>query len=286
MKISNIEILRYLKNKYNKEISVSEINQLLIYVNGYKDYTELVINYKNPCKSPLKLKKLVNRIENGEPIQYVLNSAQFLDLDIYCDKGVLIPRPETEGLTKYVEQFINILNLNKETIVDCCTGTGCIGLYLKYKFNDSNVILIDKYSKPLKVCNINKERFNLDVKILKGDKINPLIKNNIKCDIFISNPPYIKNVSEIDKKVIKNEPMNALFAKNGIDFYKTFFKKHKMFLNEKYLMAFEMNYDQKDEIQKLVDKYFKNEKINLYFLRDIYNKDRYVFIFGGYDEIL
>ena len=214
------------KNK-NLEISDNEIFLLIEKVNNYQNYTNLVLNFDKNLANINYFNELKERLFNGEPIQYILNSAPFVDLDIYVDNRVLIPRVETEELVTKTRYFIEKLELEHKVIGDMCTGSGCIALFMKNSFKDSSVFASDISKDALEVANKNAKDLELDIIFLKGDKTKPFVNQNIKFDIFISNPPYVQNKNDIEEKVKKNEPMNAIYSEDGVAFYRDVFQNYK-----------------------------------------------------------
>lgn len=270
---------------YFKEhrVNDAELYQLLIQANGFNDYTELVDNFDNEIKNFDLFERNIKRINSGEPIQYVIGKTNFLDIDIFINHNVLIPRPETEGLALLVKEYILNFELKKDIIADVCTGSGCIALFLKKYFHNSIVYGSDKFEDPLIVASRNKELLDIDINLIKGSRLQPFIENNIKLDVLVSNPPYVENVKDIDDNVLRYEPMTAVFSVDGLHFYDSYFRHYKECMNEQFFMAFEINYDQKKPLIKLINKYFEIEKTQYVFKKDIYGKDRYLFIFGGYN---
>ena len=268
------------KNK-NLEISDNEIFLLIEKVNNYQNYTNLVLNFDKNLANINYFNELKERLFNGEPIQYILNSAPFVDLDIYVDNRVLIPRVETEELVTKTRYFIEKLELEHKVIGDMCTGSGCIALFMKNSFKDSSVFASDISKDALEVANKNAKDLELDIIFLKGDKTKPFVNQNIKFDIFISNPPYVQNKNDIEEKVKKNEPMNAIYSEDGVAFYRDVFQNYKKFMNNKFMMAFEINYDQEHQLTELVEEYFPGDKKYM-FLKDIYGLTRFLFILKGY----
>ena len=268
------------KNK-NLEISDNEIFLLIEKVNNYQNYTNLVLNFDKNLANLNYFNELKERLFNGEPIQYILNSAPFVDLDIFVDNRVLIPRVETEELVTKTRYFIEKLELEHKVIGDMCTGSGCIALFMKNSFKDSSVFASDISKDALEVANKNAKDLELDIIFLKGDKTKPFANQNIKFDIFISNPPYVQNKNDIEEKVKKNEPMNAIYSEDGVAFYRDVFQNYKKFMNNKFMMAFEINYDQEHQLTELVEEYFPGEKKYM-FLKDIYGLTRFLFILKGY----
>ena len=252
MDFTNREVyLESLKDIKEHKINVqpSLIYQLLIKVNEFENFTSLIVNFDSKIKDIDKFNQLFNRLKNGEPFEYVVNEASFVSLMLYVDNNVLIPRVETEGLMNIVNKIIDDNKLNDSTIIDMCTGSGCIGLYMKYTHRNSRVIVSD----------ISKEAYtgdgvHINSSFLDGlNKEESIEKNHIKCDIFLSNPPYVERKEDIFDEVKKYEPMNAVFVENNDTFYEECFKHYKEVMNDKFLMAFEINYDQKERLTKLMN---------------------------------
>ncbi|MFA6667147.1 MAG: peptide chain release factor N(5)-glutamine methyltransferase [Bacilli bacterium] len=260
----------------------TEIYELLINANGFKDYTELVSNFDAEIKNKPLYTRNLTRLYDGEPLQYVLGVASFVGLDIKINHNVLIPRPETEGLALLVKEYIVQYNLNHETMADVCTGSGCIALYLKSQFKDSTIYASDKYEDPLLVAKRNKENLGLNIILLKGSRLQPFEEKNIMIDVLVSNPPYVEKIKEIDDNVLRYEPLNAIYSLDGLHFYDSYFRHYKDVMGEKFFMAFEINYDQKGKLTKLIKQYFDLNNTQYIFKRDIYGKERYLLIFGGY----
>ncbi len=279
MEISNREIYFQYKDKefFNNTI----ISELLIFCNGFKDFSELVINFDNNIKDYDKFLELSKRIEEGVPLQYVLGFTFFLDMKIKVNNNVLIPRSETSELCKNIELFINKNKLKHDNIGDICTGSGCIGLYFKKSYPSSNVYCTDISKSALEIAKENSKSLNLDINLMEGNIVDPLIEKNIKLDVLISNPPYVENIDDIEDIVKNNEPMNAIYSKDGTYFYEEIFKKHNEITTDKALLGFEINYDQEEKLTELIKKYFK---IGTYyfFSKDYYEKTRFLIIYKGF----
>ena len=286
MDFTNREVyLESLKDIKEHKINVqpSLIYQLLIKVNEFENFTSLIVNFDSKIKDIDKFNQLFNRLKNGEPFEYVVNEASFVSLMLYVDNNVLIPRVETEGLMNIVNKIIDDNKLNDSTIIDMCTGSGCIGLYMKYTHRNSRVIVSDISKEALKIAKKNSENLGLEIEVLESDKLDVFLKNHIKCDIFLLFFLYVERKEDIFDEVKKYEPMNAVFVENNDTFYEECFKHYKEVMNDKFLMAFEINYDQKERLTNLIGKYFTNDDTKFLFLKDIFGKDRYLIILGGYD---
>ena len=180
----------------------------------------------------------IKRLEDGEPVQYIVGNVDFYGYFLDVDKRVLIPRRETEEL---VEEVIKRSKaFNNPVIVDVGTGSGAIAISLSKELN-IKIYASDISTDALEVAKYNVIKNNANVDFLNGDMLKPYIKNNVKVDIIVSNPPYIKEGEQIEDVVRNNEPHIALFAKNkGLEFYESILKDAKKILNDKFLIAFEI----------------------------------------------
>lgn len=256
----------------------------------HKDQTKLLLGTilnLNPLELSLYLdkeieeekvnffKECVDNIKNGIPIQYALKNVNFYGYNFYIDSRVLIPRFETEELVYNTNLFIEKYFNSNIKILDLCCGSGCIGLTLKKLNPNLDVTLSDISSYALEITKINKNNLDLDVTIIESDLFNNI---NNKFDVIISNPPYISKTDEVDEIVLKNEPHIALYAdNNGLFYYEKILSNCEKYLNNKYLIAFEIGFNQKDDVINLVNKYLKD--INIISKKDMQGKDRMIFIF-------
>lgn len=214
----------------------------------------------------------LHRLTLFEPIQYVCGQTEFFGLPIWVEKGVLIPRPETEELV----QEILIKKPENQQILDFCTGTGCIAIALKNNLKSCDVSACDYNTEILTVAINNAKLNNLEIFNFKYDI---LLKNDAfpdkMFDIFVSNPPYIcpKEKEAMFKNVLEWEPDEALFVadENPLMFYEEILVLSQQYLNENGFVFFEINESYSNEILELFKKYkFKNT----YCKKDLNNKWR------------
>jgi release factor glutamine methyltransferase len=214
------------------------------------------------------------RLENGEPVQYVVGNVSFYGYKINVNKNVLIPRFETEELVLNTIKYINKYFNKKINILEVGTGSGCISIALKKELNNVDIIATDISIDALKVAKENSKLNNVDIKFINTNIYDGI---NDKFDCIISNPPYIKYDEEIMDIVYNNEPHQALFAKeDGLYFYDRILKNSKNILNDKFLICFEIGETQADDIKKLANKYLNN--INIEIKKDMQNRNRMIFI--------
>ena len=262
---------------YGKSHCHSEHAKILLAELIGKNPLEL-LNHLNDIVSDEKIeiyKREIEALEKGIPIQYVLGTVNFFGNIFDIDKRVLIPRFETEELVEQTINYIQKYFTNPVDIVDLGCGSGVIGLTLEKKIPTKTVDLIDISEEALKVTHKNCEKLSSKANIIHNDFLDNIEK---KYDIIISNPPYIKTNEEIEDIVKKNEPEVALYAgDDGLDCYKKILKDIKKNMKEKCLIAFEIGYDQKNDIINLANKYLDNIKIEC--KKDLSGKDRMIFIF-------
>ena len=227
---------------------------------------EYLEKYGNPSKENIK------RLNNGEPVQYIVGNVSFYGNIIDVDKRVLIPRFETEELVENTIKYIKKYNYN--SIVDIGTGSGCIAITIKKIFPSMLVDAVDISKDALALAESNSIKNDTLMNFYEGNLLNPL---NKKYDIIISNPPYIAYDEEIMDIVKNNEPHLALYAdNNGLYYYEEILKNVYNYINKNGLIAFEIGYDQAEKIKQIVQKYLNNYNIEI--KKDMTGKDRMVFI--------
>lgn len=181
-----------------------------------------------------QLHSIMQRLQQAEPVQYILQEAWFYDIPFFVNKEVLIPRPETEELVDWVIK--DHLSIKPVSILDIGTGSGCIPIILKRKIPDAIVYACDISYAALEVAKENAKRYGVEISFFHLDILK---KENISglphVDIIISNPPYIplSNKESIHPNVLKYEPGIALFVEddNPHTFYKTIAQAGQQLLN-------------------------------------------------------
>ena len=234
------------------------------------------INYLEKYLPKNKLKEGIERLQNGEPVQYIVGNVNFYGNEIKVNKNVLIPRFETEELVEYTISYIKKMFKEKINIIDLGTGSGCIAITLKKKIN-SNVSAIDISKEALEVARENAKKNKVEINFIQNDMLDNISN---KFDVIISNPPYISKNEEIQDIVRKNEPSLALYADNeGLYYYEKIIKQAKKNLKEKFIIAFEIGYMQGDKIKKLAEQNYPKAEVVL--KKDLQGKDRFIFIINN-----
>lgn len=274
---SNREIYFQLLKKNNEYLNKSSIITLLMDANDFVDRMELYSHFNDEVKNYAKLRQNALKVEQGEPIQYVLGYAYFLGEQYKVNPDVLIPRQETEQLVIETTLYIKKLFNGEDDFIlgDVCTGSGCIAAAMKRQFKGSQVYASDISKEALEVAKKNTK--GLDIILLEGNTVDPFIEKDIKLDVLMCNPPYIDKVDTIDKQVYKYEPHLALLANPSTKFYEEIFKKMPMMMNQKHFLAtFEIGEDMDEAITNLVEKYFQEVRYKIG--KDMYGKSRFLYI--------
>lgn len=269
--------LKQLENEY---LTPSVIKYLLIDANNFNNFSQLILHFDNNCLNEEKLFDNAKKVINGYPYQYVLGHVDFLDINIDICPEVLIPRQESEQLCLIAKEYIdNYFKDEQIDILDLCSGSGCLSLYLKSKFYNSNVLGVDIKKRCVDLANQNIKKLSLNnIKYIQKD-IESFISNNTKkYDILICNPPYIKDKSSVDKQVLKYEPHDALFASPNYYFYELILSNYEKLFNDKFLIFFEIDEDLQQDLTNLINIYLK-DNCTFIFKKDLYNKTRFLIIY-------
>lgn len=188
------------------------------------DFTGLFLQRERVLvESELKfLENAISLRKSGVPVQYILGSWEFMNLNLKVGEGVLIPREDTAAL---VEMVLKNANYSKNfNLIDLCSGTGCVALALEKNLKNFNEIYALEYSeKAFGYLSENIKNLKSKVKAVKGSVFEDYkLFENDYFNCIVSNPPYIKtsDVKTLDREVLC-EPMMALDGgETGLDFYK------------------------------------------------------------------
>ncbi|WP_353653437.1 peptide chain release factor N(5)-glutamine methyltransferase [Listeria ilorinensis] len=223
----------------------------------------------------LQFEKDFARYLDGEPAQYILETAPFYGYDFYVDPRVLIPRPETEELVLLAENHLK--KQSAQNALDICTGSGIIAITLKKLFPKLPVTASDLSEKALQVAQKNAKALQADVCFKRMNLIDAFLETGEKFDLIIANPPYIaeSEKSEMSASVLAHEPSLALFAENeGLAIYQELIHKLPKIVMDNYWIAFEIGYTQGDAVKELFQKSFPQASVIVH--KDINQKNRMV----------
>lgn len=234
-----------------------------------------LFDYLEKYGDPNKIEEQVKEVLNGVPIQYVVGNVDFYHANLEVNDSVLIPRFETEELCDKVIHILKTWHQDEFKIADIGTGSGCIAITMKQAFPKASVTGVDISLDALKVAKSNGIRNHVDILWQCGDLLQPL---EGKYDCIISNPPYIDEKDpEVMPQVRTYEPHLALFAEeDGYANYHKILTGVKPYLKERYLLAFEIGYQQKEHLEKFAKKLFPDAMVSVE--KDASGKDRFLFI--------
>lgn len=189
---------------------------------------EELITHGNNAITKSQTKKIyeIRDMRNTQriPLAYLLEEAPFWKLKFFVNSDVLIPRPETELLVKIVLDEIKNRKIHHPTILDLCTGSGCIAVALKTSLPSAKIYASDISKNALNVAGINARRYNADIEFVLGDYLDPFLGKTQSpiaipvmhgkppyFDVIVSNPPYV-SADDYTKLApeLYHEPKHAL----------------------------------------------------------------------------
>lgn len=209
------------------------------------------------------LNSFIKRRIEGEPLQYILEEWEFYSLPIKVGKGVLIPRQDTEALIDTaIEMFKKRNNI---TVIDLCSGSGCIGLALEKNLDVKEIVLAEKSEFAIKYLSENVKLNHSKAKILNGDVLDDSVIQGLpKADLIVSNPPYLSlyDMKNLQREV-QFEPESALFGgEDGLDFYRELARLYKSKLNLGGWLMFEIGINQETDVSDiLIANGYKNVRV-------------------------
>lgn len=197
----------------------------------------------------------LSQLKEERPLQYILGTAHFMDLELKVNEDVLIPRPETEELVQWIlddteSQKSEVRYQKSEvTILDIGTGSGCIAIALAKYLPQAKVYALDVSEEALEVAKENAKNNQVDITFIQQDILNPELALELgfelEFDLIVSNPPYVRELekSKIKKNVKEYEPHAALFVpdKDSLLFYRAIAQFSKRHLKKKGSLYLEIN---------------------------------------------
>jgi release factor glutamine methyltransferase len=240
--------------------ALSEAEMLVFHAVNMDRLDAYIDNPEIMSAGSAKVRRLLRRRIKGEPVQYIIGHIEFLDLTIRVGKGVLIPRPETELL---VEEAIKAARrqtsevrsktVKSLSLLDLCTGTGCIALALAKEFPAAEVYGTDLSKEAVAYAKKNAKANNIkNVSFSQGSLFEPV--KGKRFDIITANPPYIRRdeIETLQREIRDWEPVAALDGgMDGMDFYWAILSSAGGFLNIGGLIFLELGYDQAEEVHKI-----------------------------------
>jgi release factor glutamine methyltransferase len=268
----------YFKDRLQNQFSDSELKsmwkQMICKRFDWSDSEFLLAAANRLSESDLLyVRSFVKRLQSNEPFQYILGETTFCDLTILCDSRALIPRPETEELVAWISEQLGVIS-----IVDICSGSGCIALALKAKFPNAHVVGLDISEEANSLARTNAELNKQAVEFYEVDALDiksEFWKNMAGVDVIVSNPPYITDDEKVqmNQNVLDFEPHLALFVPNNtpIIFYDRISRLAFEKLNQNGFLFFELNPDYSAEVIEILNQI---GFINIELKKDLQGKSR------------
>jgi len=223
----------------------------------------------------LRFDQDLTRINNHEPIQYIVGKEEFFGRNFVVNPAVLIPRPETELLIHEIKKSVTQQNKRNLRILDIGTGSGCIAITLAFEIPDAEISAMDVSNEALACARKNASELSANVAFERVDILKEEINN--RYDLIVSNPPYIASSEKesMKRNVLDFEPHLALFVpeNDALLFYRVIGLKSKSVLMSGGSLWFEINENFGREVKYLLEEQgYKNVQIQ----KDLDNKDRIV----------
>jgi release factor glutamine methyltransferase len=237
---------------YLKNSKVPDPKALVLYAADF-DLSELVLKLDEEIPEEMfrKLEEVSQKVLSGLPLQYALRKAPFYGFWFQVDERVLIPRFDSEILVNEVLKAIP----EEETVsvLDLCTGSGCIGLCIKALRPESSAVLTDVSEDALSVAKENAARLSVQAEFIKSDLFSAV---DGVFDVIVSNPPYIRTeeIGTLDDEVKDHEPRLALDGgADGLKFYRRIAREAGKHLKNGGKIFLEIGYDEGASVSELLE---------------------------------
>lgn len=212
--ISDIQrhIIPMLGRLWPAEEAAALASSIILEYTGMNRGAQLAFGDRKPGKEQLeRIFAAAGRAAAGEPLQYILGYTIFCGQRIEVERGVLIPRPETEEMTAM------IISENPGftgTVTDLCTGTGCIAIALSAAFPEATVAAAENSCAALRTAARNIQLTGTSVQLIEADILSQAPETVPASDIIVSNPPYVRRseMKAMHRNVTEYEPHEALFV--------------------------------------------------------------------------
>lgn len=260
-----------------KNIEAPKLKARLLMQYIVKQTRQYIIVYDEKNLTPKQEKSYFEKVEKiiqGIPLQHITHQQEFMKMNFYVSKEVLIPRPDTEVL---VEEVIKIAKqINAKKILDLCTGSGAIAVSLAKYIEGSQITATDISHKALEIAEKNAKNNGVDKQIafLASDLWEEIPKE--KYDMIVSNPPYIrKEMIKSLQEEVQKEPEIALDGGwDGLDFYRKIIGQADEYLKYGGYLCLEIGYDQKIDVIDLIEQ--AEKYTDTYGKKDLYGNDRVI----------
>ncbi|MEG1758409.1 MAG: peptide chain release factor N(5)-glutamine methyltransferase [Oscillospiraceae bacterium] len=201
-----------------------------------------------------RFESLVSRRIGGEPLQYIRGRWPFCDFELAVGEGVLIPRPETEEVAQYAACVLERGDA-KGAVIDLCSGSGCIAIYLKRRLPQCSVTALELFAGAFSYLKKNTELLAPDIEIVRGDVFDYQQKiANGSLSMIVSNPPYVtaEEYGQNEEELCFEPTTAFLGGGDGLDFYRHIAKAYYPTLNDGGSLVFEIGCSQAEAVRGIL----------------------------------
>ncbi len=233
MVIENRELFSTIKKYIGSDFEAKELYKFILENNLYEKTEELCLKRKS-----------------GYPLQYLIGEWDFFGRTFKVGEGVLIPRADTETAIEVVLS----LPIEKKTITDLCSGSGCIAITLREE-TGAETYAVEKSEDAIKFLRENITLNNSEINLIEGDVLSEETKNKVPLsDIIISNPPYLtkEDMSVLQKEVTFEPTMALKGGDDGLYFYREITSLWKDKIRENGFIVYEIGMGQEEDVKQIL----------------------------------
>ena len=266
-------VLAQLQAEFDREAKTFT-DMLFQHYTGY-NRIDLNLNPQREMENAVvsQIQEAVANLLKHKPIQYILGETEFCGLRVKVNPSVLVPRQETEELATWVAAE----NPYTKNILDLCTGSGCIAVFLAHRLKNASLTAVDISPEALSVAEENAILNNVSIDFQRDDVLRWDFHLPKKFDVIVSNPPYVRQTErqQMHARILNYEPQLALFVDddNPLQFYTAIAKIGTKHLTENGKLYLEINEAYGKETTDLLRQH--NYK-NIVLRKDIHGKDRMI----------
>ena len=256
------------------------------------DRIKLYLNYEYPLSEEelTACRDFVRRRASGEPVAYILGYKDFYNHAFKVNRGVLIPRPETESLVETAIDFAGKSSVSR--VVDLGTGSGCIGLSVLKELADAQLLAVDLSPLAIEVASENAATLELsdrshfltmDAAVVESAHVTETLGD--LADVILANPPYIgRNDPAVEKNVKMFEPQEALFSEEeGLAHIRQWASAASRIGREGALVMFEMGHEQGLLAKQIFLDIGRFQDVKI--VKDLSGRDRFIKAFVGSQNV-
>jgi len=249
---------------------ILDVDRLNVYLHGAELVDEKILE---------KFDRIIEKRRTRYPLQYILGEVWFYGRKFLVSPEVMVPTPETEILCDLAVNYLKNEGIKEPRVLDIGTGSGIIAVTVAAELTKSKITAVDISDKALEIArkNAGKNKVNKRIDFVVSDCFGS-IKNDMKYDIILSNPPYISDeeYETLPPEVLADPKISLVSGREGLDFIKKMLAQAPDYLNNKGKFMFEIGYNQADKMAELTES--DNRYKSLTIIKDLNDIDRVVIL--------